>query len=335
MNNSELILYETTDGQTKIDVRLENETVWLTLNQIAELFERDKSVISRHLKNVFDSDELVKNSTVAKNATVQIEGEREVTREIEYFNLDAILSVGYRVNSKRGTQFRQWATNRLKDYLIKGYALNEKRLQENLAELETTIKVIKRLGKDEELKLSEAKGLLELISNYTNSFILLNRFDRQELNTEGLNPNITYEIEYNEAVSAVNELKRQLIEKEEATGLFGNQKDQSFAGVLGSIVQTFGGEYLYPTIEEQAAHLLYFVIKNHPFTDGNKRIGSFLFVWFLEKNKHRFNQKGELKISENALTALALLVAQSNPNDKELMIKLIINLISDELERNN
>lgn len=334
MNNSELILYESTDGQTKIDVRLENETVWLTLNQIAELFERDKSVISRHLKNVFDSDELDKNSTVAKNATVQIEGEREVTREIEYFNLDAILSVGYRVNSKRGTQFRQWSTQRLKDYLIKGYALNEKRLQENLAELETTVKAIKQLGKGEDLKLSEAKGLLELISNYTNSFILLNRFDRQDLETESLNPNITYEIEYNEAISAVNELKHQLIEKEEATELFGNQKDQSFAGVLGSIVQTFGGEYLYPTIEEQAAHLIYFVIKNHPFTDGNKRIGSFLFVWFLEKNKHRFNQKGELKISENALTALALLVAQSNPNDKELMIKLIINLISDELKTN-
>lgn len=331
MNNSELILYESTEGQTKIDVRLENETVWLTLNQISELFERDKSVISRHLKNIFDSDELDRNSVVVKNATTATDGK---TYQVEYFNLDAILSIGYRVNSKRGTQFRQWATNRLKDYLIKGYALNEKRLQENLAELETAVRVIKQVGEGEELKLSEAKGLLELISNYANSFILLNRFDRQDLDNEGLNPNITYEIEYHEAVSAVGELKRLLIAKKEATELFGNQKDQSFAGTLGSIVQTFGGEYLYPSIEEQAAHLLYFVIKNHPFTDGNKRIGSFLFIWFLEKNQHRFNRKGELKVSENALTALALLVAQSNPNDKELMIKLIINLISDELKIN-
>lgn len=332
MSNSEIILYESNDGQTKIDVRLENETVWLTLNQIAELFARDKSVISRHLKNIFTSKELEESSTVAKNATVQIEGNREVVRDVEYFNLDAIISVGYRVNSKRGTQFRQWATQRLKGYLVKGFALNERRLQENLAELETAINSIKQIGKSEELKLSEAKGLLELISNYANSFILLNRFDRQELEDATLNTNITYEIEYEEAVSAVEELKKQLIAQDEATELFGKQKDQSFAGVLGSIVQTFGGEYLYPTIEEQAAHLLYFVIKNHPFTDGNKRIGSFLFVWFLEKNKHRFNEKGELKISENALTALALLVAQSNPSDKELMIKLIINLISDELK---
>ena len=332
MNNSEIILYESNDGQTKIDVRLENETVWLNLNQIAELFGRDKSVISRHLKNIFASEELEETSTVAKNATVQIEGNREVVREVEYFNLDAIISVGYRVNSKRGTQFRQWATQRLKDYLVTGYAFNERRLQENLTELETAINSIKQIGESEELKLSEAKGLLELISNYANSFILLNRFDRQELEDVLLNTNITYEIKYDEAVSAVEELKHQLIAKNEATVLFGNQKDQSFAGILGSIVQTFGGEYLYPTIEEQAAHLLYFIIKNHPFTDGNKRIGSFLFIWFLEKNKHRFNQKGELKISENTLTALALLVAQSNPNDKELMIKLIINLISDELK---
>ncbi|HRH40817.1 MAG TPA: RhuM family protein [Pyrinomonadaceae bacterium] len=329
INNSEIILYESNDGRVKIDVRLENETVWLTLNQIAELFKRDKSVISRHLKNVFDSDELDKNSVVAKNATTATDGK---TYQVEYFNLDAILSVGYRVNSKRGTQFRQWASNRLKDYLIKGYSLNEKRLAENLAELETAVRAIKQVGEGEELKLSEAKGLIELISNYTNSFILLNRFDKQELESDSLNTNITYEIKHDEAVSAVEELKRLLIEKNEASELFGNQKDHSFAGTLGSIVQTFGGEYLYPSIEEQAAHLLYFIIKNHPFSDGNKRIGSFLFVWFLEKNKHRFNQKGELKISENALTALALLIAQSNPNDKELMIKLVINLISDELK---
>jgi death-on-curing family protein len=326
-NQSEIILFETNEGTTKIDVRLENETVWLSLDQIAELFERDKSVVSRHLKNIFAGNELERDAVVAKNATTAADGK---TYQVEYFNLDAILSVGYRVNSKRGTQFRQWATQRLKDYLVKGYALNERRLQNNLAELESAVRAIETAGSAEQLRLSEARGLLEIIAGYTNSFILLNRFDRQDLPSDNLNTNVTYEIKYEEAVEAVGELKRQLIEKQEATELFGNQKDNSFQGVLGCIVQTFGGQYLYPSIEEQAAHLLYFVIKNHPFTDGNKRIGAFLFVWFLEKNKHRFKRKGELKINDNALTALALLVAQSNPSDKDLMVKLVINLIADE-----
>ncbi len=326
-NKSEIILYESPDGETKIDVRLERETVWLSLDQIAGVFERDKSVVSRHLKNIFGEGELVRDAVVAKNATTAADGK---TYKVEYFNLDAILSVGYRVNSKRGTQFRQWATQRLKDYLVKGYALNERRLQNNLVELETAVKAIQSVGNTNELRLSEAKGLLEIIAGYTNSFILLNRFDRQDLPTDNLNTNITYEIEYDEAVSAVGELKRQLIERQEATALFGNQKDNSFQGILGNVVQSFGGDYVYPSIEEQAAHLLYFTIKNHPFTDGNKRIGAFLFVWFLEKNKHRFTQAGELKINGNALTALALLVAVSNPADKDLMVKLIINLINDD-----
>lgn len=320
MNSIEL--YKSSNGETQIEVRFEKETVWLSLNQMAELFGRDKSVISRHLRNIFSTDELDKNAVVAKNATTALDGK---VYQVDYYNLDAIISIGYRVNSKQGTQFRIWATKRLKEYLVQGYAINQGRL----AELNRLIQIIE---KSEESQIhnqtSETKGLLDILKNYTKSFILLNQYDSNSLEIESLDSNITYEIEYNEAVRIIAKLKQQLIEKKEATELFGNQKDQSFSGILKSVIQTFDGKYLYPTIEEQASHLLYFVIKNHPFSDGNKRIGAFLFVWFLEKNKHLLKQTGEKKINDNALTALALLVAQSNANEKELMIKLICNLIN-------
>ncbi|MCC6181963.1 MAG: virulence protein RhuM/Fic/DOC family protein [Bacteroidia bacterium] len=318
-------IYKTQDGKAQVEVRLDGETFWLSLNQIATLFDRDKSVISRHLKTIYKEGELTKDATVAKNATVQIEAGREVKRVIEYYNLDAILSIGYRVNSKRGTQFRQWATQRLKDYLVQGYAMNQKRLEQ----LQQTIQLISKSGKTANLQVQEAQGLLEIIANYTQSFVLLNQYDANRLSDEQLNEQITYSIQYNEAKAAIAELKKQLIAQREATELFGNEKDKSFKSSLQSIVQTFDGKYLYSSIEEQAAHLLYFIIKNHSFSDGNKRIGAFLFVWFLEKNKHRFKKSGELKINDNGLTALALLVAQSNSEEKELMIKLIINLIKD------
>lgn len=319
------ILIYTISDTTEIEVRFENETIWLSLNQIAALFDRDKSVISRHLKNIYSEKELEINSTVAKNATVQVEGNREITREIEFYNLDAILSVGYRVNSKKGTQFRQWATQRLKEYLVKGFSVNQKRLEQ----LQQTIQIIAQSGITSQVQLDEAKGLFEIINHYSQSFLLLNNFDNNTLTENRLQNEVTYELNYEEAVEAIRTLKQKLITEKQATDLFGNAKDNSFKGTLQNIVQTFGGEYLYPTIEEQAANLLYMVIKNHPFSDGNKRIGSFLFVWFLEKNRHRFKKSGELKINDNGLTALALLVAQSNPNDKELMIKLIINLINN------
>lgn len=322
---SELIIYKTENNQTEVEVKFEGETFWLSLNQITDLFERDKSVISRHLKNIFKTDELDRSSVVAKNATTASDGK---TYEVEYYNLDAILSVGYRVNSKRGTQFRQWATQRLKDYLVKGYAINQKRLEQ----LQQVVNIIQQSGTVSELNINEAKGLLEVLGNYTQSFILLNQFDSNSIAVQKLNENISYEIKYNEARSAIKELKNQIAKRKEATDLFGNEKDKSFAGILQSVVQTFDGEYLYKSIEEQAAHLLYFSIKNHPFSDGNKRIGAFLFVWFLEKNKHRFKKSGELKINDNGLVALALLVAQSNPADKELMIKLVVNLIANRAE---
>jgi death-on-curing family protein len=318
---SEIEIYNADQG-VQIDVKFEDDSVWLSLNQISTLFGRDKSVISRHFKNIFNEEELIKSQVVAKNATTALDGKKYL---VEFFNLDAIISVGYRVNSIQGTKFRQWATKCLKDHLVKGYSLNQKRLEE----LNQIVKIIEQSTKEDELLLSESKGLLNILSNYTKSFILLNQFDSNRLDTTSLNENITYEIEYKEAILAISELKRQQIEKKEATELFGNEKDDSFKGTLQNVVQSFDGAYLYPTIEEQASHLLYFIIKNHSFSDGNKRIGAFMFVWFLEKNKHLFKNSGEVKINDNALTALALLVAQSNPDDKELITKLICNLIKN------
>lgn len=324
---NEIEIYKSSDNKIELKVNLEKDTVWLTQKQMAILFGCSTDNISLHLKNIFKTNELNNNSVTEESSATAADGKKYKTR---HYNLDAIISIGYRINSQRATQFRQWATERLKDYLVKGYSLNEKRLHQlsqNLQQLEHTIKTIQLVGNSEQLKLSEAKGLLEIISNYTQSFVLLNQFDSNNLKSGSLNENITYEIQYVEAKPAVEELKKQLIKKKEATALFGNEKDEGFKSSLSSIVLTFGGEYVYPSIEEQAAHLLYFVIKNHSFSDGNKRIGAFLFVWFLEKNKHRFKKSGEVKINDNGLTALALLVAQSNPDDKELMIKLVINLI--------
>ena len=318
---NQIEIYQTNDNQTEIQVRLENETVWLSQKQMALLFDCSIDNISLHLKNIFKTKELNPDSVTEEFSVTATDGKKYKTK---HYDLDTIISLGYRINSQRATQFRQWATQRLKDYLVKGYTINQKRLDE----LGKMVQLIERSGNNENLQITEAKGLLEILSNYTTSFVLLNQYDSHSLLTEKLNENITYEIKYEEADDAITELKKQLIAKKEATVLFGNQKDDSFKGLLGNIVQTFGGEYLYKSIEEQAAHLLYFVIKNHPFSDGNKRIGAFMFIWFLEKNKHRFKKDGEVKINDNGLVALALLVAQSDPNDKELMIELIINLIN-------
>lgn len=324
---NQIEIYRSADGETQIEVQFEKDTVWLTQQQITTLFQRDRTVITKHINNIFKEGELEEKVVSANFAHTTAHGAiKGKTQEsnIKCYNLDVIISVGYRVKSKQGTQFRQWATQRLKDHLINGYSIN----QERLKQLQQTIQLIHQSGTAAELNLPEAKGLLDIINNYTQSFILLNRFDSNNLSEEKLNENITYAIKYNDAINAITELKKQLIKKKEASALFGNQKDESFGGILNSVVQTFDSNYLYSSIEEQAAHLLYFVIKNHPFTDGNKRIGAFLFVWFLEKNRHRFKENGEVKINDNGLTALALLIAQSNPNDKELMIKLIINLIN-------
>ncbi len=232
-----------------------------------------------------------------------------------------IISVGYRVNSTRATHFRQWATQRLREYLVQGYSINQSRLDE----LGQTIRLLTEKGK--QIDLDEAKGLLDIIASYTESFVTLNHYDTGDLDTHG-DSDITYVIDYREATQAIEELRSDLLERGEANALFGNEKDKSFSGILSSIIATFSGEYLYPTIEEQAAHILYFIIKDHPFTDGNKRIGAFLFIWFLERNKHRFRKDGEVKINPAGLTTLALLIAQSDPKEKEMMTKLVVNLIN-------
>ena len=314
---NEIEIYKSTDNQIEINVQFDNDTVWLSQSQITELFQRDRTVITKHINNIFKENELDEKSNVQKMHIANSD------KPVVFYNLEVIISVGYRVKSKQGTQFRQWATQRLKDYLVKGHLINQKRLDQ----LQQTIQLISKNVDD--LQIQEAKGLLDIIKNYTQSFILLNQYDSHSLKTNHLTDNITYEIEYTEANEAIRELKTQLIKADEATELFGNQKDKSFKGILGNIIQSFDNQYLYPSIEEQASHLLYFIIKNHPFSDGNKRIGAFMFVWFLEKNKHRFKKTGELKINDNALVTLALLVAQSDPNDKELMVQLTINLINN------
>ena len=318
-------IYQTKEGETAIEVLFENDTVWLTQQQMAELFSKDRTVITKHINNIFKEGELDEMSNVQKMHITHL-------KPTTGYSLDVIISLGYRVNSKQGTNFRKWATNRLKEYLVKGYSFNQNRLKQlstDLSELERTIKAIQQSGNSEQLKIDEAKGLLDIVVQYTKTFVLLNQYDSNRLPDIYSSEKITYEIEEHEALKAIANLKKALIEKQEATDLFGRQKDRSFGGILKTVTQTFGGEYLYPNIEEQAGHLLYFIIKNHPFNDGNKRIGAFLFVWFLEKNKHQFNRTGELKINDNALTAIALLVAQSDPVDKDLMVKLIVNLIAN------
>lgn len=322
---NEVVLYQTPDNQTELEVKFDGDTVWLTQNQLAELFQGSRTNIVEHIKNLYKTAELDEHSTCRKFRHVQPEGKRTVERQLDHYNLDVIIAVGYRVNSKKGTQFRQWATQRLKDYILKGNAINQKRLDE----LGKMVQRIEQSGKTDTLQSQEASGLLEILGSYTRSFVLLNQYDSHSVQTGKLSENITYEIQYDEATNAIAELKRALIAKKEATELFGNEKDESFRSSLQSVAQTFGGQYLYPTIEEQAAHLLYFVIKNHSFTDGNKRIGAFLFVWFLEKNRHRFKKTGELKINDNGLIAIALLVAQSKPEEKEIIVQLIVSLIAD------
>jgi prophage maintenance system killer protein len=323
----DIVFYEYDSNSAGIEVRLVDESVWLNINQIAVLFERDKSVISRHLSNIFKEGELDPLSTVAKNATVQNEGGRQITREIEYYNLDAILSVGYRVNSLKGTQFRIWANRILKEYLIKGYAIDQKRFREQsrqLEELKQTVKLLGNVVESKALNSDEATGLLKVIADYAYALDVLDKYDHQVLEIEAISPKELFQITYSAAKEAIKGLK----DKFGGSRLFGNEKDESFQGSLAAIYQTFGRKDLYPSVEEKAANLLYFVIKNHSFSDGNKRIAAFLFVWFLEKNGTLYRPDGSKKIADNALVALTLMIAESKPEEKEMMTKVVVNLIN-------
>lgn len=321
----EVLVYQAPDGQVRVDVRLERETVWLSLNQLAELFGRDKSVISRHLRNVFESGELERAATVAKNATVQTEGGREVVREIEFFNLDAILSVGYRVNSKRGTHFRIWATGVLREHLVQGYTFNQTRLAERgLLEARQTLDLLARTLQNQSLVDDTGRAVLELITGYADTWRLLLEYDEDRLVLPpGARPSSGV-LDYDRAGHAIADFKRELMARNEATPLFGNPLGDQLSGILASIEQTMFGESLYRSREEKAANLLYLVIKDHPFSDGNKRIGSFLFMLYLQQEgmAHQLNPQ--------ALTALALLIAESAPASKDLMVRLIINLLAEQ-----
>ncbi len=326
-NKNQLVIFE--DKDKKIEVQLKEETIWLSLNQIAYLFDVQKAAISKHIKNIFDSGELIRNSTVSKMETVQVEGERKVKRQITYFNLDVIIAVGYRVNSKKATQFRIWATNVLKNYLIKGYVLNEKRItNEKLKELEKTIKFLKGNINTPTLTAKEAKGMLELIEKYALVWKWIEEYDAGKIEAK-IKRGKGKKISYDEANSAIAELKEYLIKRNEASKIFGQERDRGlFESALNTIYQSFGGEELYPSFEEKAANLLYLIIKNHPFVDGNKRIGALLFLKFLFENISKEELFG--KFNSNTLTALCYLVAASPPKQKKQLINLIINFISFE-----
>lgn len=321
---TEIVLYTAKDGHIALDVNLANETVWLTMIQMVQLFGRDKSVISRHLNNIFKTNELEKNATVAKFATVQKEGSREVKRDVEYYNLDAIISVGYRVNSKEGVQFRKWASNVLKEHLIRGYTTNDKRLsQQGLHELQQTIELLQKTLINHDLVNDLGQEAIQIILAYTKTWDLLLGYDEDKLKLPSQGKQALAILTYKAALSAIELLKQDLSARKEATNLFGKERDSGLDSILNNIEQTFGGESLYKTPEEKAAHLLYFIIKDHPFTDGNKRIGSFMFLLYLK------SQNLPIKFNENGLVALALLVAESNPNQKDILIRLIVNLLVD------
>lgn len=332
IKNSEVVVFKPQGGQTEFQVVLDGEqdTVWATEQQIMELFGKARRTIGEHITNIYEEGELDKESTWREFRQVQKEGNREVSRKVSIYNLDIIISVGYRVKSQIGTEFRKWATQRLKEYLLKGYSINQKLLQTEQQKVETLQEEINQLN--EELFQTQkalTDGLLSIIEHYSKSFELLDKYDKDELSSENLNKDLIYVINYDDVKNAIQQLKSSLIAKGEASELFGNEKDDSFQGILGSISQTVFGELAYPTIEEQAVQLLYSIIKGHPFSDGNKRIGSFMFVWFLEQNGHHLNENGERKINDNTLVTLALAVAQSLPEQRETVQKLIMNLIKN------
>lgn len=322
----EIIIYKAENGQATVEVLIEKDTLWLSLNQLAELFERDKSVISRHLKTIFFSKELEASSTVAKFATVQKEGERDVERQIDFYNLDVIISVGYRVNSKRGVQFRQWANKILKDYLIQGYSLNQDKLiTQGTRSLERAVSLVSRTLQHHENLSDIGQDALRLIQLYAHSWSLLLQYDDGKISLPSVSSHDPKSLPYEFCKLCIRKLKAQLMDKKESSEIFGLEKEGGLIAILGSLDQTFEGKTLYNSIEERAAHLLYFIIKDHPFSDGNKRIGCLLFLLYLHLNGIQPYQ-----ITDSALVTLALLIAESRPSEKSILIPLIVHLISLE-----
>ena len=324
-NNNQIIIYQTDDDQTQIDVRMENDTVWLTQAQMAELFQTDRTSIVRHINKIYADDELDRDSTCAKIAQVQKEGQRTVRRSIPYFNLDMIISIGYRVNSKRGVKFRQWANRVLKQYLIKGYAINERLRHEQICELRQLVQVVSRtLQHREQDNTIETQDLLDVVVDYTYALDTLDNYDYERLTIDQTTKVASFHVTYENAMEQIQRLR----DKFGASVLFGNEKDDSFKSSIGQIYQTFGGEELYPSVEEKAAMLLYLVTKNHSFSDGNKRIAATLFLWFLNNNKILYNSDGSKRIADSTLVALTLMIAESKTEEKDVMVKVVVNLIN-------
>ena len=322
-NKDQIVIYKAADGQTQIDVQLQDETVWLNQAQLVELFGKTKQNISLHIKNIFKEGELDENLVVKEYLTTASDGKKYTTK---FYNLDVIISVGYRVKSKRGTQFRIWANKVLKDFLVKGYALNEKKLKEaqkQFLALQQSIKLLENVVNQKQLNSDEATSLLKVITEYSHALNLLDQYDHQKLTIEKKEDKEINKLTYKEAIEQIKLWR----DSHNGGALFGNEKDASFKSSLETIYQTFDGIDLYPSIEEKAANLLYFVVKNHSFSDGNKRIAAGLFVFFLDKNRRLYNLDGSKIIADNALVAITIMIAESNTEEKEVMIKLIVNLM--------
>ena len=329
MENDKIIIYQTEDGQTQIDVRLENDTVWLTQAQMVELFQTTKQNVSLHLNNLYKEGELKKEGTVKEYLTVQQEGKRKVSRIVKYYDLDVIISVGYRVKSKRGTAFRIWARNILKDYLVKGYAVNERIRKEQIGELRQLVGMLGRTIQNQPLLSNdETNALFEVVTDYTYALDTLDNYDYERLTIDKTTKEEPFHATYENAMEEINRLR----EKFGGSVLFGNEKDDSFKSSIGQIYQTFGGEELYPSVEEKAAMLLYLVTKNHSFSDGNKRIAATLFLWFLNNNHILYRQDGSKRLADNTLVALTLMIAESKTEEKDVMVKVVVNLINQQNE---
>ena len=325
MGEDKIIIYQTEDGQTQIDVRLENETVWLTQAHMVELFQTTKQNVSLHVGNVFKEGELEQEATVKEYLTVQKEGKREVRRRVRYYNLDVIISVVYLVKSKRGTAFRIWARKVLRDYLVKGYAVNERLRKEQIGELRQLVGMLGRTIQNQPLlSTDESNALFEVVTDYTYALDTLDNYDYERLSIDKTTKEEPFHATYDNAMEAIASLR----EKFGGSALFGNEKDDSFKSSIGQIYQTFGGEELYPSVEEKAAMLLYLVTKNHSFSDGNKRIAATLFLWFLNNNGILYRKDGSKRLADNTLVALTLMIAESKTEEKDVMVKVVVNLIN-------
>jgi prophage maintenance system killer protein len=327
MKQDQIVIYQTEDGKTQIDVRLENETVWLTQAQMAELFKSSRTNVLEHIQHIYEDEELEKEATCRNFRQVRQEGKRTVNRTIIMYNLDMIISVGYRVNSKRGVKFRQWANKVIKDYLIKGYAINERIRHEQIGELRQLVGMLGRtLQNQEVISNDETTALFEVVTDYTYALDTLDNYDYERLSIDKTTKEEPFHATYENAMEAIDGLR----EKFGGSVLFGNEKDDSFKSSIGQIYQTFGGEELYPSVEEKAAMLLYLVTKNHSFSDGNKRIAATLFLWFLNNNGILYREDGSKRLADNTLVALTLMIAESKTEEKDVMVKVVVNLINQK-----